>query len=88
MRVEVKQRETVKGGEQIKVKNAVHGRGKTACEEESLIAGKKKCGNFVNGKIFNFSYFSYSSQNSQDFLNKLFILDSYLVLSNRLYLLS
>ena len=42
MRVEVKQRETVKGGEQIKVKNAVHGRGKTACEEESLIAGKKK----------------------------------------------
>lgn len=42
MRVEVKNRETVKGGEQIKVKNAVHGRGKTACEEESLIAGKKK----------------------------------------------
>ena len=41
MRVEVKERETVKGGEQIKVKNAVHGRGKTAGEEESSMAGKK-----------------------------------------------
>ena len=41
MRVEVKERETVKGGEKIKVKNAVQGRGKSAFEEESSITGKK-----------------------------------------------